>query len=104
MRIIAGKHRGRRIEMKEGKDIRPTSSRARESLFNILSHGQFGGEENSPFINRRVVDLFCGSGALGLEALSRSAAHVTFVDQSQDSLNLVRTTADNMGELKNIRF
>ena len=104
MRIISGKHRGRRIEMKEGKDIRPTSSKARQAIFNILSHGEFSGPDASPFIERKVADLFCGSGALGLEALSRGAGSVTFVDQSQDSLNLVRASAEKFGESKNIRL
>ncbi len=97
LRIIAGKHRGRKIFMKEGNDIRPTGGRAREAIFNILMHGQFGGE-NSPLIDKRVVDLFCGSGALGLEALSRGAAHVTFVDQSAESLGLVKSNLEYFGE------
>lgn len=103
MRIIAGKHRGRTIAMKEGKDIRPTSSMARESIFNILMHGQFSGED-SPLIDCHVVDLFCGTGALGFEALSRGAKKVTFIDQNQDSLNLVRTTASAFGEMAHCRF
>lgn len=104
LRIIAGKHRGRKIFMKEGKDIRPTGSRAREGIFNILLHGRFSGVDNSPLVDKRVVDLFCGSGALGLEALSRGAAHVTFVDQSSESIALVKQNAEHFGETPNVKF
>ena len=104
LRIIAGQHRGRRIETSDVKTLRPTSSRTRAAIFNILSHGAFSGEDNSPFLSRHVADLFCGSGALGFEALSRGAAGVTFVDQSQDALNLVRTTAERFKEMSHARL
>lgn len=103
IRIISGKHRGRRIDVPDGKKIRPTGGRTREAIFNILMHGEFSGE-HSPFIGKRVVDIFCGTGALGLEALSRGASDITFVDQSQESLNLVRKNAERMGELPHCRF
>ncbi len=99
LRIIAGKHRGRKIETKEHAKIRPTGSKARGAIFNILLHGEFRGADASPLIGRRVVDVFCGTGALGFEALSRGAEHVTFVDQSAESMSLVRTNARHMGEL-----
>lgn len=98
LRIIAGKHRGRRIETKENATIRPTGSRTREAIFNILAHGEFRGLGRSPLVEGRVVDLFCGTGALGLEALSRGAAHVTFIDQSGDSISLARANAAALGE------
>lgn len=98
MRIISGKHRGRRIAMAEGTDIRPTSGRTREAIFNILTHGSFGREGDSPLVDKRVVDIFCGSGGLGLEALSRGAAHVTFIDRSPQSLALARENAERFGE------
>lgn len=98
LRIIAGKHRGRKIEVKENKGIRPTGSKARGAIFNILTHGSFGPGGESPLMDQPVLDLFCGTGALGLEALSRGAAHVTFVDQSQESINLARQNALRMGE------
>ena len=104
LRIIAGKHRGRKIETSNAKTLRPTAGRTREALFNILSHGEFSGVDNSPFIDRQVADLFCGSGALGFEALSRGAAGVTFVDQSQDSLNLARSTAETLKEMSQVRL
>ena len=103
LRIIAGRHRGRQIETSSAKTLRPTSGMARGALFNIISHGEFSGE-NNPFIGKSVADLFCGSGALGFEALSRGAASVTFIDQSQDSLNLVRKTAEHFKEISNCRL
>jgi len=74
LRIIGGRHRGRRLEFPAGIDIRPTPDRVRETLFNWLQPRIDGA---------RVLDLFAGSGALGLEALSRGAAHATFVEQDR---------------------
>lgn len=98
MRIISGKHRGRRIAMTEGVDIRPTSGRTREAIFNILVHGSFGRDGDSPIIGKRVVDIFCGSGGLGLEALSRGAEHVTFIDRNPQSLALARENIEHFKE------
>ena len=72
MRIVAGTHGGRRIAAPRGRDVRPTSDRVREALFSILGARVTGA---------RVLDLFAGTGALGLEALSRGAAGATFVDR-----------------------
>lgn len=83
MRIIAGEHRGRRLEEFEGEAVRPTADRAREALFSILSSRQV-------LVDAQVLDLFCGTGALGLEALSRGAAHVTFVDNDPVAIALTR--------------
>lgn len=88
MRIIAGEWRGRRLETREGMDVRPTPERVKEALFNIL---QFQLE------GRRVLDLFAGSGQLGLEALSRGAAEAVFVDESRDSAAVVKR---NIASLK----
>lgn len=104
MRIIAGKHRGRRIAMKDDVDIRPTSSRTRESIFNILMHASFGRDGENPIIGKRVVDIFCGTGALGLEALSRGASHVTFIDRSPQSLALARENITAYKETDNATF
>jgi len=87
MRIIAGQHRGLTLASvgagDEGAHLRPTSDRVRESLFNVLTgHGLPHGA--------RVLDLFAGTGALGLEALSRGAAHVTFVDNGRIAQGLIR--------------
>lgn len=88
MRIIAGEWRGRRLETREGMDVRPTPERVKEALFNIL---QFQLE------GRRVLDLFAGSGQLGLEALSRGAAEAVFVDESRESAAVVKR---NIASLK----
>jgi 16S rRNA (guanine966-N2)-methyltransferase len=98
MRIVAGKHRGRRIAAPEGHDVRPTSDRAREALFNILQHGDFTTAGTSPLIDARVLDVFAGSGALGLEALSRGAAHVTCIENSATARSALRANAKALGE------
>ncbi|PCI33441.1 MAG: 16S rRNA (guanine(966)-N(2))-methyltransferase RsmD [Alphaproteobacteria bacterium] len=84
MRIIGGAYRGRKLISPANKGIRPTSDRMRETIFNILSHSGTGLE------GARVLDVFAGSGAMGLEALSRGAAHVTFFDKDRSSLQLVK--------------
>ena len=90
MRIIAGEFRGRALASvgkgDAGAHLRPTTDRVRESLFNVLS----GGAHDDPITGARVLDLFAGTGALGLEALSRGAAHVTFVDDGRKALDLIR--------------
>jgi len=85
-RIIAGRFRARRLTVPDGKDIRPTTDRMRERLFSILGHNKYPA-----LTGARVADLFAGTGALGLEALSRGAAHATFVEQSPGSLNCLRS-------------
>ena len=86
MRIIAGLYRGRKLKEFKGNDVRPTSDRAREALFNIL--GNISGDS--------FLDLYCGTGAVGLEAASRGAGKVTLVDLSKESVALSR---DNAGTL-----
>ncbi len=98
MRIVAGKLRGRRILAPEGRDIRPTSDRVRESLFDILAH-RYDLPESAT-----VADIFCGTGALGLEALSRGAAHVTFVDSDRAALDLARKNAAQLGVAREAAF
>jgi 16S rRNA (guanine966-N2)-methyltransferase len=99
MRIIAGKHKGRRIEL--GKDIpetiRPTSDFAREAIFNILIHGK-NGLNGHTFTGKDVLDVYSGTGALGLEALSRGARSVTFIDNARDALAIARHNAQRMNE------
>ena len=90
MRVIGGRSRGRRLAAKLPAAVRPTSDRVRESIFDIL--GSRGGVDGLT-----VVDLFCGSGALGLEALSRGAASATFVDQDPGALDAVRTNLASVG-------
>ncbi|WP_154224777.1 16S rRNA (guanine(966)-N(2))-methyltransferase RsmD [Marinicella rhabdoformis] len=74
VRIIAGTHRSRRIEVQDAKGLRPTTDRVRETLFNWLAHDIYG---------KNVLDLFAGSGALGFEAASRGALHVDMVDNAE---------------------
>ncbi len=79
MRIVGGRHRGRKLAAPPGDAVRPTSDRAREALFNILSHGDFAAT-GLPFADENVVDAFAGTGALGIEALSRGAARAAFIE------------------------
>ena len=99
MRIIGGSHRGLKLaEVGLGDPaahLRPTSDRVREALFNVLLGGRFG----DPVTGARVLDLFAGTGALGLEALSRGAAHVTFVDDGKIAQGLIRA---NIGRARRI--
>jgi len=100
MRIIGGKFRGKRLaspgEAGGGvAHLRPTSDRVRESLFNLLAHGDYG--EPPPPEGRRVLDLFAGTGALGLEALSRGAERVVFVDNFATSRALIRENVETLG-------
>ena len=77
--------------------MRPTSDRAREALFNILSHGSFAAE-GIPFADAAVLDAFAGTGALGLEALSRGAAEAVFIEQDRDVLAILRDNIAALGE------
>ena len=81
MRVITGIARGRRLKTPEGMDIRPTTDNVKESVFNIL---QFDIE------GRRVLDLFAGTGQLGIECLSRGAKEAVFIDQNRDAVKIVR--------------
>jgi 16S rRNA (guanine966-N2)-methyltransferase len=90
MRVIGGRSRGRRLAAKLPRSVRPTSDRVRESIFDIL--GSLGGVDGL-----RVVDLFCGSGALGVEALSRGAASATFVDLDPAALEAVQQNLAAVG-------
>ena len=83
MRVISGSARGRRLKELQGMDTRPTNDKVKESLFNII---QFELE------GRRVLDLFGGTGQLGIEALSRGSAHCTFVDTRREAVALIRKT------------
>lgn len=105
MRIISGKHKGRKIELvKEAADIvRPTSDFAREAIFNILTHGKHGQNGHS-FIDKEVLDVFCGTGAFGLEALSRGARRVLFIDQSREAIANTRYNAIKMHETESADF
>ena len=90
MRVVAGELRGRKIEAPEGKTTRPTTDKARQATFNAL--GSAG-----VIIDAHVVDAFAGSGALGIEALSRGAAHCTFIERDRDALEVLKRNVDTLG-------
>ena len=92
MRIVAGKFRGKQLNSPSDDSIRPTADRVRESMFNILA-----SRIGPVFDGVRVLDLFAGTGALGLEALSRGASHVTFVDMGAESRGLIRDHIEAFG-------
>jgi 16S rRNA (guanine966-N2)-methyltransferase len=92
MRIVGGRFRGRGLAGPRSSAIRPTSDRLRESLFNILKHAY-----DLPDAETRVLDLFAGTGALGLEALSRGAAHALFVESGVEGRGLIRTNIERLG-------
>lgn len=92
MRIIAGKYRGRALQPPSGGAIRPTADRVRESVFDILS-----SRLGPSFDGLRVLDLFAGTGAMGLEALSRGAAHVIFVETGAEARGLIRDHIEAFG-------
>lgn len=98
MRIVAGRHRGRPITAPEGREIRPTSDRVREAVFNILEHRDWGPGGVSIVTDARVLDGFSGTGALGLEALSRGAAHATFMDNNRTALEICRQNLEMLEE------
>lgn len=90
MRIVAGKFKGKALASPKGQETRPTSDRVRESLFNILEHGIDGFEIEGA----RVLDLFAGTGALGLEALSRGAKHCLFIENSAAARGIIRDNVE----------
>jgi 16S rRNA (guanine966-N2)-methyltransferase len=98
MRIIAGKLRGRRLLAPKGDAIRPTGERAREALFDILEHGE------PPLRDASFLDLFCGTGAVGLEAHSRGAAEVALVDLERAALRLAEANLARLGAPPGVRL
>lgn len=98
MRIVGGTFKGRRLVAPEGRDVRPTSDRVRESVFNILEHAAF-----SPALtDASVIDVFAGTGALGLEALSRGATSVTFIEHDDRSRASILKNAGALGKARAI--
>jgi 16S rRNA (guanine966-N2)-methyltransferase len=90
MRVVAGEAKGRRLEAPDGDDTRPTSDRVREAIFNSLA-------SMDALDDAKVLDLFAGSGALGIEALSRYAAHCTFVERTRPALDAIRANLNVTG-------
>src|SRR5204862_6456461 len=92
MRIVGGRLRGRALAAPKTQTIRPTADRLREALFNILAHAY-----GDPVGGARVLDLFAGTGALALEAISRGAAFALFVDDGADARALLRENVQTLG-------
>lgn len=92
MRVVGGRLRSRPIAGPKGQGLRPTADRLRQSLFNILTHAY-----GDPVSDARVLDLFAGSGALGIEAISRGAAFALFVDDGIESRALLRDNVATLG-------
>jgi 16S rRNA (guanine(966)-N(2))-methyltransferase RsmD len=88
MRVISGTHKGRRLEAPSWEGLRPTSDKLRETLFNVLARS---------ILQAKVLDAYAGTGAVGIEALSRGAAHVTFVDSDQRAIALIRRNLERCG-------
>jgi len=92
MRVVGGRLKGRNIVAPTSRDIRPTADRLRESVFNILTHAY-----DDPVAGARVLDLFAGTGALGIEAVSRGAAFTLFVDNGAEARALLRNNVEALG-------
>ncbi len=90
MRITGGDLRGRALKEPPDNRVRPTSDKVRQAIFNILAHGDF----TASLEGAKIIDLFAGTGALGLEAISRGAAYALFVDESADSRALIRENVE----------
>jgi 16S rRNA (guanine966-N2)-methyltransferase len=92
MRVVGGRLKGRNLASPSSRDIRPTADRLRESLFNILVHAY-----GDPIAGGRVLDLFAGTGALGIEAISRGARFALFVDNGAEARALLRSNVEALG-------
>ncbi len=97
MRIVAGKFGGRVLETPKNRDIRPTSDKVRGAVFNAL-------QSRGVVHEARVIDCFCGTGALGMEALSQGASSCTFIDKNRSSLDLARDNAARLGLKDEVSF
>jgi 16S rRNA (guanine966-N2)-methyltransferase len=97
MRIIGGRLSGRKIEAPGGRTTRPMTDRVREGLFNILVHHDWGEHVGDAFEGARVLDAFCGTGALAFEALSRGAVEAVLFDKSQQALKAAKENAAALG-------
>ncbi len=95
MRIVTGRFKGRRLHAPSGSEIRPTSDRIRESIFNVILHSL--KDWQGSLHGASVIDVFAGTGSLGLETLSRGAEHATFIDNSPASLAITKKNAAHLG-------
>lgn len=98
MRIVGGDLKGRRIETPRGPDIRPTSDRVREAVFNVLDHAPWAVDLHGA----SVVDVFAGTGAMGFEAISRKAASATFVEKDRGALDRIKALAAKFGVWRDV--
>jgi len=98
MRIVAGRNRGRSLRTPDDLAVRPTADRTREALFNILTSGKLADEGQQRLPGARVLDAFAGTGALGLEALSRGAAHAVFMENYAPAIEICRANFKTLGE------
>ena len=101
MRITGGIHRGRSLEAPKGKNTRPTSDRARESIFNILRHGSW---HQGVLEEATVLDVFAGTGALGLEALSQGAKHAVFIEREHPAIDFCKSNIEALGETERTKI
>lgn len=92
MRIVGGRLKGRRLKTPSNDEIRPTTDRIRETLFNLIEHRHFGALDGA-----RILDLFAGTGALAMEALSRGAAYAHFVEKEATARGLIRSNLEALG-------
>ena len=97
MRIVGGKHKGKPLSAPKGQTTRPTSDRARESVFNVLAHGIDGVE----LTGARIADIFAGTGALGLEALSRGGSFCIFIESDKKTATTLKQNISALSEEKN---
>ena len=97
MRIVAGRHRGRKLEPPADRSIRPTSDRIREAVFDILAHRLLA----QGFAGLKVLDAFAGTGAMALEALSRGATRATLLDADGNAVRLIERNLKHLGETEN---
>lgn len=98
-RIVSGQFRGRRLIVPKGRDIRPTTDRMRERLFSMLTHSRY------PDLNGAyVADMFAGTGALGLEALSRGAKHITFVEKAPASVTVLKSNIETLNVANEVKL
>lgn len=105
MRIISGKLRGRKlIDSSFLKDLRPTTDRNREALFNLLTSGNFLNKINFNLIDSNVLDLCCGTGAVGFESLSRGAKSLTLIDNNTQHLMIAKKNAEILGVANDCQF
>ena len=102
MKITGGALRGRKVEARTDRSLRPTTSRVREAIFNLLKHGKFLKDERFKsrgqdiIEGQHVVDIFCGTGILGLEAISRGAEHATLIDEDSRTIDITRQNVRNL--------